>query len=69
MLADMSDEGDYWNKRDLPALASEVGDWNEMIAAGAGRLKGFLGDGVESAITRFPNFEQLEAKGRRAVTD
>ena len=64
VLADVSDEGGYWEKRDLKALAMEVGDWNEMIAAGFGKLKDLLGNEVESAIAKFPNFEHLEAKGR-----
>ena len=66
ILADVCDEGDFWEKRDIPALARGVGEWNEMIAAFAGQMKDWLGDGVQSAITAFPNFEHLEAKGRAA---
>ncbi len=65
ILANVSDEGDYWEKRDLKALALEVGEWNEMIAAQAGQLKDLLGDGVEAPITQFPDFEHLEAKGQK----
>ena len=68
ILADVSDEGDYWSKRDLPALAKEVGEWNEMIAAGAGKLKDWFGAEVQTTITRFPNFERLEAQGRQSET-
>jgi hypothetical protein len=64
ILNEVSDEGDYWDKRDVPALAGEVGEWNEMIAAFAGEMKDWLGDDVKSAITDFPDFEHLEAKGR-----
>jgi hypothetical protein len=64
ILQHVSDEGDYWEKRDVKALAQEVGQWNEMIASFAGQLKDALGENVESAISRFPNFEHLEAKGR-----
>jgi len=64
ILAGVSDEGEFWDKRDIPALAREVGDWNEAIAAFAGQMKDWLGDDVQSAITAFPNFEHLEAKGR-----
>ncbi|MCA9124928.1 MAG: hypothetical protein KDB11_32350, partial [Planctomycetales bacterium] len=64
ILDEVSDEGDYWDKRDFPALAGEVGEWNEMIAAFAGEMKDWLGDDVKSAITDFPDFEHLEAKGR-----
>jgi hypothetical protein len=62
----VSDEGDFWEKRDLRALAQEIGSWNEMIAAFGGKLKDLLGGGqleLQSPITRYPNFEQLEAAG------
>jgi hypothetical protein len=48
----VSDEGGFWDKRDLPALVQEIGSWNEMIAAFGGKLKDLLGDGplgVQSA--------------------
>ena len=66
-LADVSDEGDFWQKRDLKALVQEVGSWNEMIAALGGRLKDLLGEGplgVQSPITQYQNFEQLELAGQ-----
>ena len=63
ILNEVSDEGDFWEKRDLEALSAEVGDWNTMIAGWAGRLKDAFGGGVESEIGKFPNFEHLEAKG------
>lgn len=63
ILADVSDEGDYFEKRDVEALAKEVGEWNEMIAAGAGRLKDRIGSGLEAPILSFPDFEHLEAQG------
>ena len=66
-LAEVNDEGGFWEKRDLKALVQEIGSWNEMIAAFGGRLKDLLGDGplgVQSAITQFSNFEQLEAAAK-----
>ena len=45
-LAEVNDEGGFWNKRDLRALVQEIGSWNEMIAAFGGRLKDLLGDGL-----------------------
>jgi hypothetical protein len=63
-LERVSDEGGLWEKRDLPALVEEIGSWNEMLAAFGGKLKDLLGDGVESAIVHYPNFEQLEAAGQ-----
>jgi hypothetical protein len=66
-LEHVSDEGGFWEKRDLPALVQEIGSWNEMIAAFGGKLKDLLGDGplnLESEIAQFPNFERLEATGQ-----
>ena len=45
-------------------MVQEIGDWNTMIAGWAGRLKDAFGDGVQSEITKFLDFEHLEAKGR-----
>lgn len=64
-IKEVRDEGDYWEKRDIKALAAEVGDWNTMIAGWAGRLKDSFGDGVVSEIAKFPNFEHLEAKAEK----
>jgi hypothetical protein len=65
ILAHVSDEGEFWEKRDVKALAQEVGEWNEMIAAGAGRLKELFGGEVQAPILSHPDFEHLEAKGQR----
>jgi hypothetical protein len=65
ILQSVSDEGDYWQKRDIQALAQEVGEWNEMIAAGAGKLKDLLGPNLEAPILQFSTFEHLEAAGRK----
>ena len=64
ILEEVSDEGDFWQDRDVRALARQVGHWNEMVAAFAGELKDLLGDQVDAEITKFPNFEHLEAAGR-----
>lgn len=61
VLSDVRDEGGYWQKRDVDALAKEVGDWNKTIAGKVGKAKDEHGQGVESAIGKFPNFEHLEA--------
>lgn len=63
LVHEVSDEGDYWTDRDVSALARTVGEWNEGIAAFAGQLKDQLGDNVQSAISAFPDFERLEARG------
>ena len=64
ILESVSDEGDFWEKRGIEALSREVGQWNEMIAAWAGQLKDQFGDSLLAAISQFPNFEHLEARGR-----
>ncbi len=67
VLKEVNDEGEYWEKRDIKALAAEVGDWNTMIAGWAGRLKDSFGDGVASEIAKYPNFEHLEAKAEKKL--
>lgn len=70
ILADVSDEGDFWKKRDAQALAQQLGEWNEKIAGFFGQLKDRLageGAGLEGSIAQFPNFEHLEAKGRTGL--
>ena len=64
ILKVVSDEGNYWEKRDIKALAEEVGRWNTLLAGFAGRLKDAFGESVEAEIAKFPDFEHLEAKGR-----
>lgn len=69
-LERVSDEGGFWEHRDLAALVQQVGSWNEMMAALAGKLKDALGDGpigVQSSISHYPNFEQLEAVGQNRL--
>lgn len=61
LLKEVFDEGGFWEKRDIPALVKEVGDWNTMIAGWVGRLKDAFGDTFQAEITKFPNFEHLEA--------
>jgi hypothetical protein len=66
-LAEVRDEGGFWQTRDLRALVQQIGSWNELLAAFGGRFKDLLGDGslgVESAIAQYPDFEQLEAAGQ-----
>lgn len=67
VVKDVSDEGEFFEKRDVQALAEAVGDWNSMTAGWAGRFKDAFGEGIVSEIARFPNFEHLEAKGNGAT--
>jgi hypothetical protein len=64
ILDQVHDEGGFWDGRDVQALARAVGQWNEMIAAAAGKLKDQLGPELMATIAAFPNFEHLEAAGR-----
>ena len=59
------DEGDFWTKRDVKALAEEVGQWDQMIAAQFGLLKDAV-PGMESPMQGRPDFEQLEAKAHNS---
>ena len=66
MTVEVSDESNYWERRDPKELVNTVGDWNEFVAAFAGTIKDLAereGVAVEAAIAGFPNFEHLEAKG------
>ena len=65
ILASVSDEGDFWEKRDVKALVQEVGEWNEGMAGLVGQMKDLFGDGFEAPIKKFSNFEHLEASGRQ----
>lgn len=66
----VNDESDYWEHRDVKKLASAVGEWNQFIAAFAGQLMDRAatnGTSIEAAILRFPDFEQLEARGLKQL--
>jgi hypothetical protein len=61
---EVSDEGDFWEKRDVKALAAEVGNWDKMIAGFFGAFKDATagtGFAVESAMSGRTDFEKLEA--------
>jgi hypothetical protein len=61
------DEGEFWEKRDVKALAEEVAQWDAMIAAMFGAMKDAAPEGVlESPIQNRPDFEHLEMKGLQA---
>ncbi len=66
-LEDVSDEGHFWEKRDLADLTQKVGSWNEMLAAFRGCLKDLAGEGVRMPISLFPDFEKLEAAGQEKL--
>lgn len=68
LVKEVHDEGGYWTKRDVAALAKEVGEWNEMIAGIAGALSDATGGGSISPITENPQFERLEHVGLQNPT-
>lgn len=68
VLEKVSDEGRFWEKRDVKALVEEIGSWNNLIAAFAGKLKDALGDGLKAPITEFKNYEQLEHAGQSELS-
>ncbi|MCX5659641.1 MAG: hypothetical protein NTW19_07955 [Planctomycetota bacterium] len=57
ILADVDDEGEFWKRRDVKALAGEVGDWNTMPTGWVDRLKTVLGKEVEAAIAKPLDFK------------
>jgi hypothetical protein len=64
ILDQVSDEGDYWENRDVPALARTVGQWNASIAHQVAALRSLLGNTVEAPVTGFPDFALLAADGQ-----
>jgi hypothetical protein len=66
LVESVTDESHYWEKRDVKALGSAVGEWNTMIAAFAGAMKDAAasdGGTIEAPITAFADFERLEHLG------
>jgi hypothetical protein len=66
ILASVSDEGDFFENRDIPALVNNIADWNAFIAAGVGAMDSLVGR-AEAPIKGFPDFEHLEAKGQDQI--
>ena len=63
-LDSVSDEGGFWEQRNVEVLVNEIGSWNEMIAAFGGKLKDVFGDGLKMPISEYPNVELLELAGQ-----
>jgi hypothetical protein len=70
LLVEVQDESEYWEHRDAAKLVKEIEHWNQMIAGAVGAMKDTLekfGEPTQSLmseITKYPDFEHLEAKGR-----
>ncbi len=73
VLGEVCDEGGFWDKRDVSQLARQVGQWNQMIAAQVGQLMDLLNRPTASGTTatvhaeirKYPDFEHLEAGGKK----
>jgi hypothetical protein len=67
IVASVSDEGEFFDNRDVPALVNTIGDWNAFIAASVGAFDDFFGGKAVAPIKGFPDFEHLEAKGQDQI--
>jgi hypothetical protein len=65
ILDEAYDEGDYWQKRDVPALAREVGEWNDCIAQQVAELRSVFGSLVQSPVVPATREELTDAAFRR----
>ena len=64
---EVQDEGGFWTKRDVKALAEAVGNWDHRIAAIVGVMKDAAPDGMlQSPIQNRRDFEHLEMQGLNA---
>ena len=63
LAVEVDDEGEFWTKRNVPALVQEVTGMNEAMAAMFSNLQSSVGPGLESSMQRFPNLDQLETAG------
>jgi hypothetical protein len=65
ILEAVIDEGHFWENRDVKALVETVGQWNRHIAGLVGQYKDNLGSVIAAPIAEYPDFEHLEAEGRK----
>ena len=69
ILEEVKDGGGFWENRDVKALVETVGQWNRHIAGIVGQFKDQFGGTTIAPITEYPNFEHLEAEGRKGEED
>ena len=65
---DVSDEGGYWENRDVKALVEKIGQWDQMLAAMFGAMKDAAkSTGIKSvsAMDGRSDFEKLEHEGMK----
>jgi hypothetical protein len=65
----VSDEGGFYDSRNLDALCKNLESYNEIVAGFAGMLKDAVANPqqLSSPILNSPEFERLEMKGRRRI--
>jgi hypothetical protein len=64
----VSDEGHFWEGRDLAVLAKNIGEYDALLAGIAGIFKDLAetgGQGFESPMLGRPDFERLEAQATK----
>ena len=71
---EVRDDGGYFESRSEAKLLAELDACNRVVAALAGHIKDALSklfhvEVIEAPITRHPDFERLEAEGRRKQQD
>jgi hypothetical protein len=69
ILDEVKDEGHYWDNRDVKSLVETVGQWNSQLAGIVGQFKDEFSGQIIAPITEYPNFEHLEAEGRKEEED
>ena len=67
LIVEVSDESQFFEKRDIQSLVETVGQWNQQIAAFVGAMTDVTGRSIEAPIRNYPNFEHLEAKGQNQI--
>jgi hypothetical protein len=66
---EVTDEGNFWQNRNVEALVKEIGQWDKILAAMFGAFQGAAektGMKVESPLQGRPDFERLEHEGLKA---
>jgi hypothetical protein len=66
---EVRDEGGYWQKRSVPDLVREIGDWNAYLLAVGAQLKGVFGDQVQAALTPERAAAPVDAGAAAALGD
>ena len=67
LAVSVSDDGKFFDQRDIPTLIQTIGQWNQDIAAFVGAFTDVVGKNVQAPIRGFPNFEHLEADGQNRI--